>query len=170
MTGAYQFLKKYGVAIGFGTGAVLSLLTYVFILGGYPETEPAKEDLYGSGIFDFGLYITYFLIIVATLAVLGFFIVEAVKDFEKSKKSLIMLVILLVVWGVTYMMGDGTLTLDMVNSDDSLLAEGEVFQAGVSQSAAVQKADGLIKFAYVMLFGALASWLFGLVYGFTKQQ
>ena len=170
MVNSYNFLKKYGVIIGFSTGAVIALLTYVFILAGYPDIEPTKEELYDYGVFDFGLYATYFLVFVAVVISVVFSVLNVVKNPASAKKVLIGLIGVGALIIVTQIMGDGTLTLEMVKSDESLLPQGEIFQDGVSSSSAVKFADGLIKMTYVLIVAAILSTLGGIIYGFTKQQ
>ena len=170
MVNSYNFLKKYGVIIGFSSGAVIALLTYVFILSGYPDVEPTKEELYGYGVFDFGLYATYFLVFLAVATSIVFSVFNSFKNPAGAKKMLIGLAGVVVLIIITQMMGDGTLTLDMVKSDESLLPQGEIFQDGVSSSSAVKFADGLIKMTYVLIAAAILSTIGGIIYGFTKQQ
>lgn len=161
MTGAYQFLKKYGLALSAGIGALIAVLSYAFILGGYPEFEPKPEELYDSSIFDFALYSTYFLIIAAVLLVAGFSLMYVVKNPKESKNGLIGVGIFVVLFILSYVMGDGTLTSALLSSDPSLLAEGVKFEDGVTQSADLQKADGLIKFTYILLVVSAVAMIFG---------
>ena len=170
MVDAYQFLKKYGVGIGFGLGAVLSILTYVFILGGYPDNNPTEEQLYVTSIFDFGILSAKYLVYLGVLLMLGFFVKDVVQDPKGSTKPLIMLGVLLVIYFVTQAMGDGTLTLDMLNSDASLLPAGEKFEAGVTQSVDVKFADGLIHFGSIMVNGAWIILFLSVIYGMIKQR
>jgi len=170
MTGAYQFLKKNGVAIGFGTGTVLAILTYGIILGGYPEFNPTTEDLYKLPIFDFGLYTTYALIVIASLAVVLFSSLYVIKNPKESVKGLIGFGVMAVLFIVTYSMGDGTLTEGLINSDPSLLPLDVKFEDGVTQSGDVQMADGLIKFSYAMLLLSGLAILFAIGRDFIKQS
>lgn len=139
MTGAYQFLKKYGVAIGFTTGTVLCLIMYAIIIGGYPEFNPTEKELYGSSIFDFGLYTTYFLIVLGVVLVAIFSLIYVAKNPKDSVKGLIGFGVILVLFFITYSMGDGTLTTELVNSDPTLLPLDVKFEEGVTQSAGDRK-------------------------------
>jgi len=170
MTGAYQFLKKNGVALGFGIGAVLSVLAYGIIVAGYPEVTPTEEELYKMGMFDFGLYTTYALMIVACFVALIFPIIYVAKNPKDSVKGLIAAGVLVVLYLVTNAMGDGTLSLEMVKSDETLMPIGEMFVAGETQSSAVKFSDGLIKFSYIMLFLSVASIVFAAGRDLFKQQ
>ncbi len=170
MVGAYQFLKKYGVMIGFSVGAVISALTYMIIIGGYPDTEPTKQELYQLDIFDFGIVSAEWLVYTGVLLILIFFVKQVIEDPKGSVKPLVGFVVIIALYFITQAMGDGTLTLDMVNGDDTLLAPGEIFEEGVSQSEDVKFSDGFIKFGYVMLGGAIMSWILGAIYGIIKQR
>jgi hypothetical protein len=170
MTGLYQFLKKYGVAIGFTTGALICGLMYMIILGGYPEFNPTKEELYEKSIFDFGIFSTYFLIGLAIFLVLGFSSAYAIKNLKDSMKGLIGFVVILALYFITYQMGDGTLSAEFVKSDPSLLPMDVKFEEGVTQSTSVKQADGLIKFGYVMLILASIAMVLASVKDFVKQS
>lgn len=181
MTGAYQFLKKYGVAVGFGTGAVLAILTYAIILAGYPEITPGREELYEMGSFNFGLYTTYALIIIACLLVAIFSLVYVIKNPKDSLKGLIGFGVIVVLYFITYGMGDGTLTAALAKSDPTLLPTEiktiagtdvtvpVVFEEGITQSSGLQTADGLIKFGYIMMVLALVAMTFAALRDLVKQ-
>lgn len=182
MTGAYQFLKKYGVAVGFGTGTVLAILTYVIILAGYPEINPGREELYEMGSFDFGLYTTYALIIVACLLVAVFSLIYVAKNPKDSVKGLIGFGVIVVLFFITYSMGDGALTAELAKSDPLLLPMESkmigdrtvsvpvIFEEGVTQSSGLQIADGLIKFGYIMMLLAMVAMTFAAVRDLVKQS
>ncbi len=181
MTGAYQFLKKYGVAIGFGIGAVLAVLTFVIIAVSYPEINPSKEELYKMQSFNFGIFATYALILVACALVLIFTIAYVIRNPKESVKGLIAFGILLALFGVTYAMGDAYLTEELINSDATLLPTTEkvingtsvttpvVFEEGVTKSSSLQLADGLIKYGYVMLILAWVAMLIAMIRDIIKQ-
>ncbi len=174
MTGAYQFLKKYGVAIGFGVGALLSVLMYVIILSGFPEFSPTKKELYGTAIFDFGIYVTYILIFIAIVLVIIFPAIYAAQNPKESLKGLIGFLVVLVLFFVTYAMGDGFLTEELVNSDQSLLPKENgvpvMLVEGETYSSGLQMADGLIKFGYIMLLLACVTALGATGRDFIKQS
>lgn len=181
MTGAYQFLKKYGVAIGFGTGAILAVLTFVIITASYPDINPSKEELYQMSSFNFGIYATYVLIVLACLFVLLFTIVYVIRNPKQSIKGIAAFVILLILFGVTYSMGDSYLTEEIINSDATLLPVEEkivdgktltvpvVFKEGETQSPSLQLADGLIKYGYIMLILAVVAMTIGMLRDLIKQ-
>jgi hypothetical protein len=170
MTGAYQFLKKYGVAIGFGSGTILCLLMYVIILSGYPEFNPTEKELYELSIFDFGLFTTYCLVCLAIILVVGFSGMYVAKNPKDSIKGLIAFGLLSVLFFITYSMGDGSLTTELVNSDPTLLALDVKFEEGVTQSSGVQFADGMIKFGYIMMILASLAMFLAAGRDFIKQS
>ncbi|MFT5646750.1 MAG: hypothetical protein ACI976_001433 [Aureispira sp.] len=182
MTGAYQFLKKYGVAISFGTGTVLAILTYAIILGGFPEFNPGKKQMYDLSIFNFGLYTTYGLFVIACALVVLFSIINVIKNPKGSVKGVVGFVILLVIFFITYSMGDGVLTEVLAKSDPRLIPMetkevGEtmvkmpvVLQEGVTASSELKTADGLIKFSYVMMLLAFVAMVFAAIRDLVKQS
>ncbi|MCH2023453.1 MAG: hypothetical protein MK207_13335 [Saprospiraceae bacterium] len=170
MTGAYQFLKKYGVAIGFGLGTILCLLMYVIILSGYPEFNPTEKELYELSIFDFGLFTTYFLVCLAIILVVAFSGMYVARNPKESVKGLIAFGVLLVLFFISYSMGDGSLTTELVNSDPTLLALDVKFEEGVTQSSGLRFADGMIKFGYIMMLLASLAMLLAAGRDFIKQS
>jgi len=182
MTGAYQFLKKYGVAVSFGTGTILAILTYAIILGGFPEFNPGKKELHELSIFNFGLYTTYCLFAIACILVVLFSIINVVKNPKDSVKGVVGFVILLVIFFITYSMGDGLLTEALAKSDPRLIPMEMkevgsimvkmpvVLQEGLTTSSELQTADGLIKFSYVMMLLAFVAMVFASIRDLVKQS
>ncbi|MCP4438333.1 MAG: hypothetical protein GY810_05255 [Aureispira sp.] len=174
MIGAYQFLKKYGVAIGFGLGAVLAILTFAIILGGYPDGNPNIEELNKnhSDLFNFGLYAAYFLLIVAIAVTIIAPVIYMAMNPKDSVKILIGVGVMIVLYFITNAMGDGTVTVEMFKSDDSLLTAEQVanFKVGETQTSAVKFADGLILFGYVMMIVAFVLVLAAAIRDFIKGQ
>jgi hypothetical protein len=170
MTGAYQFLKKYGVSIGFSIGTVLCIVMYAIIIGGYPDFNPTEKELYGTSIFDFGIFTTYFLIFLAVILVAIFSLLYVIKNPKESVKGLIGFSVIVVLFFLTYSMGDGSLTTELVNSDPTLLPLDVKFEEGLTQSAGVKFADGMIKFGYVMMILSIVSMLLALGRDFIKQS
>lgn len=174
MIGAYQFLKKYGVAIGFGLGAVLAILTFVIILGGYPDGNPDIKELNDnhSGLFDFGLYVAYFLLIIAIAVTIIAPTIYMAKNPKDSVKVLIGVGVMVVLYFITNAMGDGTVTIEMFKSDDSLLTAEQIanFKQGETQVSAVKFSDGLILFGYVMMIVAFILVIAAAIRDFIKGQ
>ncbi len=170
MTGAYQFLKKYGVAIGFSTGTVLCILMYAIILGGYPDFNPSEKELYGTSIFDFGLYTTYILIVIGILLIAVFSLLYVAKNPKDSVKGIAGFGVIIVLFIITNSMGDGSLTTELVNSDPTLLPMDVKFEEGVTQSSGVKFADGMIKFGYIMMLLASLAMMLAAVRDFIKQS
>lgn len=174
MIGAYQFLKKNGVAIGFGLGTVLAILTFVVILVGYPEGNPNIEELNKnhSNLFDFGLYAAYFLLIVAIAITLIAPIIYMAMNPKDSVKILIGIGIMVVLYFITHAMGDGTVTVEMFKSDDSLLTAEQIanYQPGETQASSVKFADGLILLGYVMMIVSFILVVVAAIRDFIKGQ
>lgn len=182
MTGAYQFLKKYGVAISFGTGTVLAILTYAIILGGFPEFNPGKKELQELSIFNFGLYTTYCLFTIACVLVVLFSMINVAKNPKGSVKGVVGFVILLVLFFITHSMGNGFLTEVLAKSDPRLIPMEMkevgstmvkmpvVLQEGITTSSELQTADGLIKFSYVMMLLAFVAMVFASIRDLVKQS
>lgn len=174
MVGAYQFLKKYGVAIGFGLGAVLAILTWVIILGQYPQGNPTLEELNKnhSDLFNFGLVATYGLLFLAIGASVIFPIIYMAMNPKDSVKMLIGVGVIIVIYFITNAMGDGTMTADLLKSDESLITAEQLanFKPGVTQSSSVKFADGLILWGYVMLILASLLVVAAGVRDFIKQS
>lgn len=90
----YKFLTTKGVSVAFLVGAVLSalaLLIAYFGVNGMEQglsEEDAKLAMYKSSFFDFGLYASYFLVVVSILVTLGFVVYTVINNFESVKKSL----------------------------------------------------------------------------------
>jgi hypothetical protein len=184
MTGAYQFLKKYGVAISFGVGAILAILTLVIIVAGFGASDiinPSREELYEMDSFNFGLYATYALIILACALVLIFSVLYVIRNPKESIKGIIAFAILAVIFAITYTMGDAKLTPDLINSDATLLPTEEVVQNGETivkpvvfvegdtESSDLKMADGLIKYGYIMLILASVAMVIGMIRDLIKQ-
>lgn len=181
MTGAYQFLKKYGVAISFTVGTILVALMYIIISGSLPEITPTEEELYTMSSFDFGIYVTYALIILACVLVAIFSLVYVIKNPKESVKGLVAFGVLVALFGITYSMGDGYLTEELAKSDPTLMpleaktVNGEtlmmpvVLEEGVTQSSDLQLADGMIKYGYIMLILAVIVMVLAMIRDLIKK-
>lgn len=181
MTGAYDFLKKYGIAISFSIGAVLVVLMYLIIGSSLPEITLDEEEMYTMTSFDFGIYVTYFLIAAACLLVAVFSLIYVIRNPKESVKGLIAFGVLIALFAVTYAMGDGTLTGELAKSDPTLMPmeakvqSGQtimvpvVLQEGETQSSDLQMADGLIKYGYIMMILASVAMVFAMLRDLIKK-
>lgn len=161
MVKLYQFLKKYGVAISFGTGTVLVILTYAIIMGGFPAGNPTNKELYSTGVFDFGLFSTYFLTFVCILASLIFPIIYMAKNFKESIKAIIGLALIVVLFLVSYLIGNSTIPPDVIKGIETgklpAMTEGQM-----------KLVDGSIILSYIMLFLSIGAIIFANIRSFGK--
>jgi len=146
MVGLYQFLKKYGVAIGFGLGAVLVVLMYLLIFSNYPEGNPTSKELGAnhSEIFNFGIYISYFLIILATILSLVFPIGYLAMNIKESIKVLVGIAAIVVIFFIAYSIGSGEISGEIAAS----IAKGKVAEMTEGE---MKLAEGLMYMGYIML-------------------
>jgi hypothetical protein len=105
-----------------------------------------------------------------------------IKNPKGSVKGVVGFVILLVIFFITYSMGDGVLTEVLAKSDPRLIPMetkevGEtmvkmpvVLQEGVTASSELKTADGLIKFSYVMMLLAFVAMVFAAIRDLVKQS
>ncbi len=161
MNGAYQFLKKNGVTISFSLGAVLALLSIFVIVGGFPA-DASKEALYASSVFNTALNITFALIFICTLMALAGAVYGMVLNPRGAIRFGIIAAILLVLYLISSAMGSTPTAEQLIvfqgNHNKHLLAEDVAF------------VDGLLTFTVIMMFLALAAWLFSIVWGIIKQR
>jgi hypothetical protein len=152
MVKAYQFLKKYGVTIGFSVGGVLSVMAFMMIIVGLPKGLDAKA-MYEESAFNFGLFVTYFLFITATVASLVFPTIYLAKNFKESTKLLISLGILVVIAIVSYVMASGATTPDIAKAvATSKLTPGNL-----------KMTETVLYLGYLLFFVALGAVLFSFV-------
>lgn len=108
----YNFLSRYGQFFALGLGALITIIFFavVGVNGGTFEALEAEgltrtqynQKLSATSIFDFGLYGTAFLIILCTLALIGFGVWSIVKNPKASMKSLIGIGIVILIFVIAY--------------------------------------------------------------------
>jgi len=164
MVKLYQFLKKYGVAIGFGLGTILVALMYVLIISNYPEGNPTSKELGNnhSDIFNFGIYISYFLIFLATAVSLIFPIGYLAMNIKESIKVLIGIAAVLVVFFIAYSIGSGEISGEIVES----IAKCKVLPMTEGE---MKLAEGLMFMGYIMLGLTVLTALVTSARDFSKQ-
>lgn len=161
MVKLYQLLKKYGVALSFGVGAVIVLLTYVVIMGGYPAGNPTNKELYDTGIFDLGLYASYFLLIVGIAVSLLFPTVYMAKNFKQSRKGVIGLAVIVVLFVVSYLIGNSTIPAEV--------AKGiEIGKLPAMTEGQMKLVDGSIIMGYIMMILGIGAIIFANIRSFGK--
>jgi cytochrome bd-type quinol oxidase subunit 2 len=153
MVKAYQFLKKYGVAMGFGIGAFIVVLMYIIILGGFPDGGPTNAELTQSGLFDFGLFSTYFLLIFCMIVSLIFPIMYMAKNFKESFKALVGIAAVVIVFLIAYGLGSSEIPAEVTKG----IAIGKISPISGSQMKLI---DGSIFMGYIMLILGIGSIVF----------
>lgn len=119
---AYQFLKNNGITIAMLVGLVISILSYVTILGGMPDLSTVaegdekgkREILYAATNFDFTLSINIALSAIAFLFLLVFFGLQIARDPKGSMKSLIMLCATVVLYLIFSYTGSDVMTPEAI--------------------------------------------------------
>ena len=161
MKAAYQFMKKYGVTIGFALGTVLSLLVILIIIGGFPAGA-TMEDLYKTTIFNPAINVSLALIILGTLAAVVGPIVYTALNFSESVKALVGIVVVILLGVISIFMG-------ATPSQEQL-----VFFQGVDNQHLTTKdiafIDGLLIYTGIMIFLTICALVFMGIWGFIKQR
>ncbi len=112
----YAFLNKYGQALAFGVGVLVTLifLVSIFTMPGEQMDmlldENAGDEKYATTAFDFGLYGSIFLTVIAFIIALVFGISQLASDPKGSVKGLIGLAALLVICFISYSVANNDLT------------------------------------------------------------
>lgn len=124
----YKYLVKNGTAIAMIAGTVISILFLVFaVLGlksaGYESgTDLTTVDTTNLSAFDFGLYTTFLLIIIAVIAFLISSIVDIFVNIKTSKKMVFALIGIVILFVIFYSMGkfDTGGSWDVLNRDNHI--------------------------------------------------
>lgn len=99
----YKFLSRNGQMIGFGLGALISILFLVSWLSGTESMMAMPEDeRYKTGIFDVGFYGTGLLFILAVVALVGFGLMQTFGNVKGSMRGLIGVAILVGIFLISY--------------------------------------------------------------------
>ena len=112
----YSFLNKYGQALAFGIGV---LITVIFLASIFSADDATLEMLqandktaetYETDIFNFGISISVILTALAFVVALIFGIVQMISNPKGSLKGLAGLAVLLIILFVGYSMASGEVT------------------------------------------------------------
>jgi hypothetical protein len=104
----YNFLVKNGQLVAFLLGVVITVVFLISVFSGIGEFNMlAEEEQLSTTIFDFGLKATVVLIIVTAISMLLFGIYQVATNFRSSLKGIIGLVVLIIVFFVTYSAASG---------------------------------------------------------------
>ncbi len=174
----YNFLSRYGQLIGLGLGAVI-ILIYIIIIAtsgsSFAEVDgmssrEAAQILSTKSIFNWGVFISIALIILAFLAMLGFGIFQIIQNPKDSMKSLIgvgaLLVVFIIAWAISG--GDGEVVqaaIDKSNTDLGVTSPDDDFNwitAGTSKliSGGLMTTGVLVVLAFVGLVASEVMNLF----------
>ncbi|NJC25767.1 hypothetical protein [Neolewinella antarctica] len=123
----YDFLNKYGQALAFGLGLLVVVIFMVSIFG-----APAAEidvltndqvkgaEKYATSAFDFGIYASIGLIIVAFIAAIVFGLAQVASDPSGSLKGIIGAVLLLVICFICYSVANNDVTQESAAIQNSI--------------------------------------------------
>lgn len=113
----YSFLTKNGQTIAFVAGVVLSLI-FVILVMTHPETEGLGPESFSNKTpgesasllskltqFDFGLYVTYALMVLAAIAAIGFGLYQFITTLIENPMSAIRTIAIIVGLVVFYFIG-----------------------------------------------------------------
>lgn len=106
----YSFLNKYGQALAFGLGV---LITIIFLAMIFTDPETANVDMmsaeekFETSMFDFGIAVSLFLTVAAAAAMLLFGIFQVISSPKASIKGIIGLGLVAVLMFIGYTMAAG---------------------------------------------------------------
>lgn len=99
----YKFLSRNGQVLGFGLGALISVLFLISWLSGTSSMmQMPEEERYKTGIFDVGLLGAVALIIITVVILVGFGLMQTATNIKGSMKGLIGVAILVAVFLISY--------------------------------------------------------------------
>ncbi len=104
MNQLYNFLSKRGQMVSFGLGLFIILIFGFMVYSGLDGfNNLGKEEQGTTSIFNFGLQAAILLIILATVLVFIFAILDVFLNPGGSKRSIIMLVAIAAIFLISYM-------------------------------------------------------------------
>ena len=123
----YTFLNKYGQALAFGIGV---LVVVIFLVSIFSEDATTLEALtsdtvkgpekYATSAFDFGLYASIGLVIVAFIAAILFGLFQVATNPGGSLKGLIGAAILIVICFVCYSVANNDISQESLAIQNSI--------------------------------------------------
>ena len=141
----YNFLNKYGQALAFGIGV---LVVVIFLVSIFSEDATTLEGLtsdsvkgaekYATSAFDFGLYASMGLVVIAFIAAIIFGLFQVVSNPKGSLKGLIGAAILVVICFVCYSVANSDI------SQESLAIQNSINKFETDQQT--DFSDGTLKF------------------------
>ena len=146
----YAFLNKYGQALAFGIGL---LITVIFLGSIFSADEAVFDTLQGDNrsyetdIFNFGMMASIVLIVIAFLAAIVFGVAQFASDPKGSLKGIIGLVVLAAIVFIGYSSANG-----------EIAAESPEIQNAINKFTTSQEAtftSGNLKFISGAILAAL---------------
>ena len=164
-TKTYPPLKKYGVALGFGLGAILVAIACVNIFTGLPENDMTKQELFTNhgDIFAFGLSSAQFLTKLGIWLMGGSLLYYLVDHAKQSINVVAAVVGVIVIYFLSqFVFASG----DFIPEIEEAIRKGKVAPMA---EADMQFVDGSIVMAYIMLLLGIVVAVFSSIIGFIKQ-
>ncbi len=147
----YNFLVRNGQLVAFLLGVIITVIFLISVFSGIGEFNMLSEEEQDSTtIFDFGLKATVVLIIITALAMLAFGVFQVATNFRSSLKGIIGLVVLAVVFLVTYSAASGEAIGAVAEAAD---------KAGGLTAGNLKFISGSITTALILIGAAAASFL-----------
>lgn len=123
----YDFLNKYGQALAFGIGVLVVVIFMVSIFGA-PSAEidvltndqVKGAEKYATSAFDFGIYASIALIIVAFIAAIVFGLAQVVSNPKSSLKGIIGALLLIVICFVCYSVANNDISQESAEIQNSI--------------------------------------------------
>lgn len=107
----YSFLNKYGQALAFGLGVIISII-FLAIIFSDPATATvdmmSPEEKFNTSMFDFGIAISLFLTVAAAAAMVLFGVFQVISSPKASIKGIVGLAVVALLMFVAYTVADGT--------------------------------------------------------------
>ncbi len=109
----YSFLNKYGQALAFGIGVLITVIFLAAIFSADSSTldlllqNDKTPEAYETSIFDFGIWISLALTVLAFVVAVIFGIAQMASNPKGSLKGIAGLVALVVIMFVAYSMASG---------------------------------------------------------------
>lgn len=151
----YAFLNKNGQALAFGIGVLVVLIFMVSIFSADgAEIEALTSDAvkgpekYATGVFDFGIFASIGLIILAFAVAIIFGITQLASNPKGSLKGIIGFVALIVICFICYQTANGDI------SQESQAIQNSINKFKADQGAAFD--GGLLKFVGGSIIAAVA--------------
>jgi len=115
----YKFLAKNGQVMAFGLGL---LVTVIFLAMAMPNIGLIdEENPQNVNIFNFGIYATIALIIVAAVAMVGFGLFQVASTFRTSWKGILGFAILVAVFFISWTTANSELSSEVMAIQNSAI-------------------------------------------------